>query len=403
MKSFGHCAFSASFRAVAGYALVLTLMIGANAVAQTDTSASAAAPAASVPSQNAQGAPLMCDKEPDRLPAGNLKLSVTVDPETVWQPRNGEVMFTISGQGSTPAIQDILVCFRWRNIKDENWVKSPAIRLIATGTGTTATYAASVPSLDGRPVPGWFSRLLGSDAAGEYTGLAMVPFADFRVKAATAVGPLDLALPIGITSRYFAIITALLLVIIAWGALYIFGRARCVPGGKDPVLTVIASRDGHASLSTFQIIMWSFVVGASAVYVMVLSGNLIEITEGTLVLLGISGIATLGNKIKEAQPANAAPPAMLPETKVENPSPDGDCMPTARRKPLWSDLIVNPESNELEPSRVQMLFFTVIVALFVALRVLSSGKIPEIPVGYLALMGISNGVYLTAKFIRPSS
>jgi hypothetical protein len=64
-------------------------------------------------------------------------------------------------------------------------------------------------------------------------------------------------------------------------------------------------------------------------------------------------------------------------------------------------LVVNPESNEIEPSRVQMLFFTVIVALFVALRVLTSGKIPEIPIGYLGLMGISNGVYLTAKFIRP--
>jgi hypothetical protein len=46
-----------------------------------------------------------------------------------------------------------------------------------------------------------------------------------------------------------------------------------------------------------------------------------------------------------------------------------------------------------------MLFFTVVVALFVGLRVLTSGTIPDIPEGFLLLMGISNGVYLTSKFI----
>jgi hypothetical protein len=252
-------------------------------------------------------------------------------------------------------------------------------------------------------VTNWFARVFGPDGVGEYTGLSMVPLADFRVEAATTLGSLDLIQPVGITSRSFAVITALLLVLIAWTALYIFGRERCVPGGKDPVLTVIASEDGHGSLSTLQIIMWSFVVGASAVYVMVLSGNLVEITEGTLVLLGISGIATLGNKLqgKETRPQDANPPADNPKTKGAKPAADEDCVPTAPRKPLWSDLIVNPQSSEIEPSRVQMLFFTVIVALFVALRVLTSGKIPEIPVGYLGLMGISNGVYLAAKFVGP--
>ncbi|HEX3486031.1 MAG TPA: hypothetical protein VHT51_13285 [Micropepsaceae bacterium] len=379
--------------------------MGAGAAsAQTDTAAPAAAPTQSSARAVGQGGPpppLMCDNAPDRLPSGNLKLSVTVNPETVWQPRNGEVLFTIAGAGSTPAIQDILVCFRWMNVPNSVWVRS-SVRLVASTTGTSATYAASVPSLDGSPLPNWFSRIFGAAPVGEYTGLTMVPLTDFRVKATTAEGDLDLIQPVGITSRYFAVIMAVALVSIAWIALYMFGRARCVPGGRDPVLTIIASQDGHASLSTFQIIMWSFVVGASAVYVMVLSGNLIEITEGTLVLLGISGIATLGNKMKETQlqDASAAPP-VIPADQIRKPAADDDCVPTALRRPLWSDLIVNPESNELEPSRVQMLFFTVIVALFVALRVLTSGKIPEIPSGYLGIMGISNGVYLTAKFIRP--
>ena len=49
--------------------------------------------------------------------------------------------------------------------------------------------------------------------------------------------------------------------------------------------------------------------------------------------------------------------------------------------------------------RMQMLFFTLITAIFVGLKVLISGEIPDIPPGFLLLMGISNGVYLTAKFI----
>jgi hypothetical protein len=399
MKPSFHRVLSSRLSTVAALVIASTLITAVEAIAQPGA---AATPAPAVPAA-AQGAParapLMCDAEPETLPRGNLNLSVTVDQETVWQPRNGEVLFTIAGPGSNPAIEDILVCFRWRDVRGANWIRSPAIRLVATGTGTSATYAASVPPLEGSQLPGWFARVSGYDGTGEFTGLEMVPLADFRVKAASGMGPLDLILPIGITSRYFAVVTALGLVIIAWGALYAFGLKRCVPRSRDPVMTIIASKDGHGSLSTFQIIMWSFVVGASAVYVMVLSGNLIEITEGTLVLLGISGIATLGNKLHPRTGQEPASSVTGSAPKAAKAPPDGDCVPTAPRKPLWSDLVVNPDDNEIEPSRVQMLFFTVIVALFVALRVLTSGKIPDIPVGYLALMGISNGVYLTAKFI----
>jgi hypothetical protein len=70
------------------------------------------------------------------------------------------------------------------------------------------------------------------------------------------------------------------------------------------------------------------------------------------------------------------------------------------RKPLWSDLVVQSDGqDEIDITRVQMLFFTVIVALFVGLRVLTSSEIPDVPPGFLILMGISNGVYLTSKFI----
>ena len=52
--------------------------------------------------------------------------------------------------------------------------------------------------------------------------------------------------------------------------------------------------------------------------------------------------------------------------------------------------------------RVQMLFFTVISAAFVLLKVVTSYVIPDIPTGYLLLMGISNGVYVGGKFAKAS-
>jgi len=49
-----------------------------------------------------------------------------------------------------------------------------------------------------------------------------------------------------------------------------------------------------------------------------------------------------------------------------------------------------------------MLLFILITAVFVLLSVLTTYAIPEIPTGFLTLMGISNGVYLGAKVAQGS-
>jgi hypothetical protein len=54
-------------------------------------------------------------------------------------------------------------------------------------------------------------------------------------------------------------------------------------------MRLISTREGYASLSQFQIMLWSFLFGAGAVYVMGLSGGLINIPTGALVLLCIAG------------------------------------------------------------------------------------------------------------------
>ena len=136
-------------------------------------------------------------------------------------------------------------------------------------------------------------------------------------------------------------------------------------------------------------VLWTFVVAASAVYVMVLAGELIEVTSGTLVLLGISGAVTVGSKLHDsaqvAKAVAAAPAAPL-------------------RRPRWSDLVVNDTDGhrEIDITRVQMLYFTLITAAFVVMRVLTTYVIPEIPQGFQILMGISNAVYFGSKVAQPA-
>jgi hypothetical protein len=579
--------------AIAAGALVSAHAAGQSAN-QAPTAPQPAAPAA--PGQPT-ALPACSDAQPKSLPPGNLKLTVTVNPTTLWQPRGGEVKFTIKGTGFTPDNMAIIACFRWKRADAAGWHQSPALRLIDNGTAVGAfTFSAIVPpDLEG--AQSWwlqrvFENIFGGTKSEASTGLDLVPIADFRVMArsvgatsattASAWSPLDITLPVGITSTFFSFIITIVLVLIAWTALYQFGKRRGVPG-DDVILKIISTKGGYASLSQLQIILWSFVVGGGAVYVMSLSGNLITISQGTLVLLGISGTAAVTSKLQsyaETQSAPSAARALAPSvvvglavasstnateallswstpigggsveaytvryrvavavgappnawtlatstltrpgfrvvgltadtpyefevfavnavgpgtssvvpgrtatapdpppvtitdlhltevvtnstigvawSAVQNANgykvqyrihdskddwtdsgaeatkatitklrpntlydirvaafsqePAGSpsrlgrwsmiqVATTGPRIPQWSDLVVTSDGvNEIDVTRVQMLFFTVIVALFVVLRILAGGEIPTIPDEYLVLMGISNGVYLTAKFI----
>jgi hypothetical protein len=185
---------------------------------------------------------------------------------------------------------------------------------------------------------------------------------------------------------------ALSTVLAAFAVLSIVGHRRLKRFGfhdLDPVIRLITTPDGYASLSQLQLVLWTFVVAASAVYVMVLSGELIEVTSGTLVLLGISGAVSVGTKLHDIN------------TQAENP-PGSASEP---RKPRWSDLIVNEVNGkrEMDITRVQMLYFTLVTASFVVMRVLTTYVIPEIPQGFQILMGISNAVYFGSKVAQPAA
>lgn len=202
------------------------------------------------------------------------------------------------------------------------------------------------------------------------------------VEVAPVAGPLVVtSIQVGVTNAAVAWVVVIAVAALLCLILYEIARLHRIRG-RNLALRVISTRDGYASLSQFQIVLWTVVVGLSAIYVMTLSGNLISITEGTLTLLGIASAAALLARV----PLN--PPQGTVITSTANAS---IC-------PEWSDLVIPDRSTrEIDVTRLQMLAFTLIAAAFVVVKVVVDYEIPVIPVNFLILMGISNGVYVTGK------
>ena len=243
------------------------------------------------------------DPKPSKEPPDNL-----VDPQPAWQPRGGTVAFTLkASQGTNLGAVKVLVCFGWKNA---DWMASEHLWVTRTATDEV-TYNAVVPRLHSAP------------SGVRRCGFWIVPLADMRVFAyqddpATRI---DVVRSVGITEPWIAALAAVVAVGAGLLMFWIFARERMVPG-RGFLLWLISTRNGVASLSQLQIMLWTFVVGAAAVYVMALSGALIEITNGTLVLLGIAGLATLSSKLHNAQEDNKGPTA--PSPTVAPPDPVSD-------------------------------------------------------------------------------
>jgi hypothetical protein len=146
----------------------------------------------------------------------------------------------------------------------------------------------------------------------------------------------------------------------------------------DPIW-IVSGKLGEASLSLAQILLWSMLVFSASFYVWAVSGKLLDLTDDVLVLLGIAGGASVIAKITAS--------AKQGEGQVVAGATD--------RVPRWLDLIKTEGRPDLY--KFQMALFTVLAAMFVAGKIYSTLEFPLLPAGLLTLIGISNGVYLTAK------
>ena len=375
----------------------------------------------------------------DDLPTTRVYGSiVSATAKKSWQPRGGEFTFVIETPTNIPNDALITVCFGWKlrgaPTDPKGFMDSRPTRIVKLEPDhKIITIAATVPEL--QPAPPLFrgdARTASDDGRGKqgvYEGFGMVPMADVRILVYQPGGErvVDVLTTVGVTRAPWAAFGAFAAVALALVLLYCCSRIRQPQlAGANPLLRIIASERNYASLSQAQIILWTLVVGASAVYVMALSGDLIEITGGTLALLGISGAATVAAKWKSASddqrrlasastasgpvPGPAGPPPAAPATVAPAPGAAIAAAPApsvpSKALPEWSDLVISLERVDgsfvqtIDVTRVQMLFFTLITAAFVVLKVVSSYEIPPIPDGFMTLMGISNGVYLGSKFVK---
>ena len=499
------------------------------------------------------------------LPAADAHAALQILPSTRWQPYGGDVQFELTGVGAP--LSQISVSFAWPSTsaaKPPVCLASPRVRLLPmleNDDAGTYRYAARLPALDNDTwISGW----------GHWNWPSTVPLADMYVDGLGASGATQVVFisAVGISTPWMDFVGALALAIFVWAALACWARKRKIPGG--PFLAIISTPNGVASLSQFQILIWTYVIGIGVVYVMMISGNLIDIPASTLSLLGITGFALVGSKLRAnadgtpkrqsapgavtaldvlgnpgqdmvvltwTAPAGAdqplsytiqyrnanfgmwisaahgiaAPPfavtGLMPNTNYDfqvfavnaggtgpasvpksawtaiaspvagpaplqvtgvhaeaqedgtvklswaNPAPLPDSFiiqyrpvgelawsthksnaspptfvdglrrgtsyqfqvyansggrlsspsdlaeaATTSRQPQWSDLIMSGDDNaEVDLSRLQMLIFTTITAVFTAITLINTGVIPDLPVGELALVGISNGVYLASK------
>lgn len=500
------------------------------------------------------------------LPAADAHAALQILPSTRWQPYGGDVQFELTGVGAP--LSQISVSFAWPSTsatKQPVCLASPRVRLLPmldNDDAGTYRYAARLPVLDNDTwISGW----------GHWNWPSTVPLADMYVDGLGASDATHVVFisAVGISTPWMDFVGALALAIFVWAVLACWARKRKIPGG--PFLAIISTPNGVASLSQFQILIWTYVIGIGVVYVMMISGNLIDIPASTLSLLGITGFALVGSKLqanadgtpkrqsapgavtgldvlgnptqdtvvltwtppagtdqpfsytiqyrianfgmwisaahgiaappfavtdlksdtkydfqvfavnaggagpaavpKSALTASGSPvaagPAPLQVTGVHaeaqedgtvrlswaNPAPLPDSFTiqyrpagelawsthksnasppifvdglrrgtsyqfqvyansggrlsspsdlaeaeTIPRQPQWSDLIMSGDDNtEVDLSRLQMLIFTTITAVFTAITLINTGVIPDLPVGELALVGISNGVYLASK------
>jgi hypothetical protein len=351
--------------------------IGAIAVALSVTCAAAQSPS---PAAGCNTVP----KPPTAGGASIAQAAANNVQQKNWQPRGGEVEFTLRSFVSLPPEAQVLVCFRWKTDPDgvDPYVESRPSRLDRSSDGLTLKVTTTVPNLP---------RFSNASGARVHNRLGFVPVADVRIlilnKDNAPVA--DASTAIGVPSRMLALALALSIVGFAWALLYFVATWRLThPKIRQAnwMLRIIATPSGRASLSQLQIVLWTLVVAGSAVYVMAASGDLIQISNGTLVLLGIAGAAGIASKAhSQGQDAAAAAAGTPPEITT----------------PRLSDLLMSDSSQgevgEIDVARMQMLLFTLIAAVFVTTKVFVSFVIPDIPEGFQILMGISNAVYMGAK------
>lgn len=170
----------------------------------------------------------------------------------------------------------------------------------------------------------------------------------------------------------------------------------------------LANSDGTLSTWRSQLAAWTAAIGAVVFGYGLIRLEVPEIPETLVALMGLSlvtgGLGALGKPLfKDAPPAN--PPAAnvpLPSAPPAPPPAPVPAVPPALLPMRLSDLIsdFNKETRQREVSvaKAQMVFWTILTLGIFLTKSLTDGTLWPVPWQMVALMGMSQAGYVTAKF-----
>ena len=251
--------------------------------------------------------------------AGSLPNAVQLANGTSGQPLGGTLVFTIPTKALSKDGSQLVACLRMRP-RDQKafvarnpdlWTENLPLRVVDSQTDVTTMSVevpASIPSFqnDDWPNGKWHTNPFYA-----YDGLW--PRADFRVLVPDASGKpvIDEIIPFSITNYWLSAAVTIVGTLVFWGLIYGVARLyRNVRGGF--FLGIICNQSGYASLSQFQIMIWTVVIGGASIYVAMLTGRLLDVPTQTLSLLGIAGAATVAASVPKAGAGDAATGASTP-------------------------------------------------------------------------------------------
>jgi Fibronectin type III domain len=256
--------------------------------------------------------------------AASLPNAVQLANGTSGQPLGGTLVFTIPTKALNKDGSQLVACLRMRP-RDQKafvaknpdlWTENLPLRVVDSQTDITTMSVelpASIASFHGDD---WPNGAWHTNQSYAYDGLW--PLADFRVLVPDAGGKpvIDEIIPFSITNYWLSAAVTLFGTVMFWILVYGVARLyRDVRGGF--FLGIICNQAGYASLSQFQIMIWTVVIGGASIYVAMLTGRLLDVPTQTLSLLGIAGAATVAASVPKADGGDAANGASSPG-KVTN-------------------------------------------------------------------------------------
>ena len=157
--------------------------------------------------------------------------------------------------------------------------------------------------------------------------------------------------------------------------------------------TVIAQDSfGYCSLSRFQVLLFTLVLAGVYAYVMGRTGELPNLSQSVLTLLGVTLTGSTLARLTEGSVMQTPNRLWLFGTGVLDPTP---------RLPRWTDLVES--DGEIDVTRVQALLFSLFAA--VALVVSGTGDLENftLPDQLVTLIGISQAVYVAGRALPRDS